>query len=341
MEEKKLLTVTIPCYNSQNYMDHAIETALVGGKYVEILIVDDGSTDKTLEIGKEYESKYPDIIRVIHKENGGHGSAVNTGIANATGLFFKVLDSDDWFDKESLKKVLRLIHHVNKNEIPLDLIITNYVYEKPSLNRHKSIHYKGTFTPNKFITWDEAKHFKITNNLLMHALMYRTEVLRASGLKLPEHTFYVDNIFAFMPLNSAKKLVYLNTDLYRYYIGRDDQSVNETVMIGRIDQQIKITKIMIDDFDYENIHSEKLKNYLLQYLSMMMIVSSVFLVKDGSEESLKKREELWNYLKDKNPEIYRIISRKKFGGLLQFKSKAGLGFIKGGYTIFNKIYNFN
>lgn len=337
----KLLTITIPSYNSEEYMEHAIQTALAGGKYVEILIVDDGSTDHTLDIAKKYEKTYPDIVRAIHKENGGHGSAVNTGIANASGMFFKVLDSDDWFDEESLKKVLRFIHYIAKNEIPLDLIITNYVYEKPSLNKQKIIRYKDSFTPNKFLTWQDARHFKMTNNLLMHSLMYRTEVLRESGLILPEHTFYVDNIFAFMPLNHAKKLCYLNVNLYRYYIGRDDQSVNESVMIKRIDQQIKITKIMIDDFDYDAIHSEKLRSYLLQYLSMMMIVSSVFLVIDGTEESLNKREELWDYLKNKSEKIYRIVSINKLGALLQFKTAPGRKVIEVGYKIMNKIFNFN
>ena len=105
----KLLTVTIPCYNSQEYMEHAIQTALTGGEAIEILIVDDGSSDNTLSIAKEYEKKYPTIIRALHKENGGHGSAVNTGIQNANGLFFKVLDSDDWFDEASLKKILHFI----------------------------------------------------------------------------------------------------------------------------------------------------------------------------------------------------------------------------------------
>ena len=337
----KLLTITIPCYNSEEYMEHAIKTSLAGGNYVEILLVDDGSTDHTLEIAKKYENDYPEIIRAIHKENGGHGSAVNTGIANATGLFFKVLDSDDWFDEKALKKILRFIHYVKKNEIPLDLIIANYVYDKPSVNRQKSIGYKETFTPNKFLEWKDAKHFRMTNNLLMHSLMYRTEVLRESGLKLPEHTFYVDNIFAFMPLNHVKRLSYLNVDLYHYFIGREDQSVNETVMIRRIDQQIKITKIMIDEFDYDAIHDDKLRSYLLQYLSMMMIVSSVFLVKEGSKESLEKREELWNYLKQKSEKIYRIISFQKLGGLLQFKTPAGRKFIKVGYDVMNKIFNFN
>lgn len=337
----KLLTVTIPCYNSQDYMSHAIESVLLGGNDVEILIIDDGSSDNTLKIANEFQEKYPNIVRAIHKENGGHGSAVNTGIANATGLFFKVLDSDDWFDEESLKKIINFIKYLEKESIPLDLIISNYVYEKPSINKQKSINYKSALPCNKFFTWSDIKHFKMSQNLLMHSLMYRTQLLRDCNLQLPEHTFYVDNIFAFTPLPSVKKMYYLNVDLYRYFIGRDDQSVNEAVMTRRIDQQIKITKIMIDSHDFMSIENKKLQSYMLKYLSMMMIVSSALLVNEGSPENLAKRDELWAYLKNSNKEVYKIIRNKKFGLPLQFKSALGKKVIIYGYRLCNKIYSFN
>ena len=102
----KLLSIAIPCYNSQDYMRHAIETLLAGGEDVEILVVNDGSKDKTADIAAEYQQKYPTIVRAINKENGGHGDAVMTGLKNATGLYFKVVDSDDWVDEECLKRVL-------------------------------------------------------------------------------------------------------------------------------------------------------------------------------------------------------------------------------------------
>ena len=102
----KLLSVTIPCYNSQDYMEHCIETLLTGGEDVEILIVDDGSKDATAEIADRYQKKYPTIIKAIHQENGGHGAAVNTGIANATGLYFKVVDSDDWVKEDAYLTIL-------------------------------------------------------------------------------------------------------------------------------------------------------------------------------------------------------------------------------------------
>ena len=103
----KLLSIAIPCYNSEQYMRKCIDSLLVGGEDVEILIVDDGSTkDRTAEIADEYAAEFPTIVKAIHKENGGHGSAVNAGIANATGLYFKVVDSDDWVKEKAYLAIL-------------------------------------------------------------------------------------------------------------------------------------------------------------------------------------------------------------------------------------------
>ena len=101
----KLLTFTIPCYNSEAYMEKCIESILPGGEDVEIIIVNDGSKDRTAEIADAYAAKYPTIVRAIHQENGGHGEAVNTGIRNATGLYFKVVDSDDWIDQDAYMQI--------------------------------------------------------------------------------------------------------------------------------------------------------------------------------------------------------------------------------------------
>lgn len=203
----KLLTITIPCFNSQEYMSHAIESALVGGDEIELIIVDDGSTDSTLKIANEYEERYPSIVRVIHKENGGHGSAVNTGISHATGLYFKVLDSDDWLDASSLKKIVKFLQEVVTDSISLDMLISNYVYEKPSIHKRKVIKYTSAIPSGRFFTWNDAKHFKMSQNLLMHSIIYRTKILRDCHLHLPEHTFYVDNLYAYTPLPLIRKCI--------------------------------------------------------------------------------------------------------------------------------------
>ncbi len=337
----KLLSVTIPCYNSAEYMRNAIESALVGKEDIEILIIDDGSSDNTLEIANEYSKNYPGIVRTIHKKNGGHGSAVNAGIAHASGLYFKVLDSDDWFNTDSLIEVLNFLRNVVTDSISLDMLICNYVYEKPSIHKHKVISYNSAIPKNRYITWNDIKHFRMSQNLIMHSIIYKTKLLRECKLKLPEHTFYVDNIYAYKPLPYVKSLYYIDTDLYRYYIGRNDQSVNEAVMTKRIDQQIKVTKLMIDCLNPMQIKNKKLRNYMIKYLAIMMIVSSALLVNEGSAENLQKRENLWKYLKDNNKAVYKNITRRKFGYPMQFSSKSGRKIIIWGYNFFNRIYGFN
>lgn len=338
----KLLSVAIPCYNSAAYMAKAIDSCLVLGEDVEIIVVDDGSAkDNTLEIGRQYEEEYPTIVKCVHQENGGHGQAVNTGLKNATGLYFKVLDSDDWFDEKALIKVMDILKGFVKDGKGVDMFLANYVYEKPSLQKHKAIRYGGVFPQNEIFTWSDIGRFKMSQNILMHSVIYRTELLRDCKLQLPLHTFYVDNIFVYNPLPYVKTMYYCNVDLYRYFIGRDDQSVNEKVMIGRIDQQIRVTKIMIDAYDLTKIRNKKLRNYMVKYLTMMMTVSSVFLIKEGSEKSLEKREELWNYLKTQNKGMYRMVNKMALSKPMQIRSAAGRKIVVWGYSISQKIYGFN
>ncbi len=223
----------------------------------------------------------------------------------------------------------------------LDMLITNYVYEKPSLHKHKEINYRSALPQDRIFGWSEVKHFKLSQNILMHSVTYRTKLLRTCGIKLPKHTFYVDNIFVYQPLPFVENLYYLDVDFYHYFIGRDDQSVNETVMIRRIDQQIRVTKIMIGEHDLTKIHNKKLRVYMLKYLTMMMTISSVFLVKDGTSESLEKRTELWNYLENHNWHLSRMVNRHALSKSMKMESKAGRKIIVWGYHISRMIYGFS
>lgn len=336
----KLLSVAIPSYNSAEYLGRAVETLLTGGEEMEIIIVNDGSKDDTGKIADEYQDKYPTIIKAVHQENGGHGQAVNTGLKNATGLYFKVVDSDDWVNEKSLKKVLNLLRKMHDENIELDLLIANYVYEKVNLNKQKVIDYKGALPVDCIFGWDDLKHFKQSQNILMHSVFYRTQLLRDCKLQLPKHTFYVDNLFVYQPLPYVKTMYYMNEDFYRYFIGREDQSVNEKVMMSRIDQQIRVTKLMIESTDIFAIPSKKLQNYMLKYLSVMMMVCSVYLVKIDTEESLNKKKELWNYLKTVNPKMYLKIRNSVLGHSMHLPGHTGHAIIKMGYRISQKIFGF-
>ncbi|NLL00365.1 MAG: glycosyltransferase family 2 protein [Clostridiales bacterium] len=337
----KLLSVAVPCYNSAAYMNRAIETLLSGGDNMEIIIVNDGSKDDTEKIGLEYQKKYPDIVRVISQENGGHGEAVNTGLANATGLYFKVVDSDDWVSEKALSEVIKKLKELIADGNSPDLFLANYVYEKVGAKRKKVINYKWALPKNQIFTWDDIMHFRQSQNILMHSAIYRTKLLKDCGLKLPKHTFYVDNIFVYQPLPFVKTLYYMDVNLYRYFIGRSDQSVNEKVMISRIDQQIKVTKIMMESHNLLQIRCKKLRNYMIKYLSMMMVICSVFLIKEGSDESIAKKEELWNHLKGYNKWLYKRVRSHILGRSMNLPGKFGRRIVEVGYDVARKIYGFN
>lgn len=342
MEKKdKILTIAIPCYNSEDYMDRAIKSCLINEDCIEIIIVDDGSKDKTTEKADKYAADYPDIVKVIHKENGGHGDAVMTGLKNATGRYFKVLDSDDWLGKKALKVILTFLEENEKLDTEFDMLISDYVYEKLGKKKKKRITYRGIMPSRTSFTWDEIGKFKPWKNILMHSVIYRTDLLRHTGLTLPKHTFYVDNIYVYHPLPYMKKLYYIDVDLYHYFIGRDDQSVNEKNMLNRIDQQLLVTKILIKDHPLRTIENKKLRRYLSQYLAVMMAVSTSFLLKDGSPEALAKRDDLWQFLKDQKQGQYKYVSRHILGLCMQMRSKFGTFIIKIGYKISQKLIGFN
>ena len=286
----KLLSIAIPCYNSAAYMENCIRSLLPGGNEVEILIVDDGSTkDNTAQIADEYERRYPGICRAIHQENGGHGAAVNAGLKNATGIFFKVVDSDDWVNGDAYRKVLDTLRQFVLGQDTLDMLITNFVYEKQGAKHKKVMNYNLALPKNEPFTWDDVKVFMAGQYILMHSVIYRTELLRKCGLELPEHTFYVDNIFVYQPLPHVRTMYYLDVNFYRYFIGRSDQSVNEQVMIGRIDQQIRVTKLMLGYYDVTKIQNRKLRHYMVRYLEIMMVICSILAIRSGEERTWKRR----------------------------------------------------
>ena len=322
-------------------MSHCVDTLLAGGDEVEILIVDDGSTDGTAEIADRYEKEHPGIVRAIHQENGGHGEAVNTGIKNAEGMYFKVVDSDDWVDGDAYGKILETLKHIVGGNEVLDLLVSNFVYEKEGAAKKKVMTYRFALPENEIITWDKVRHFHKGQYLLMHSVIYRTRLLKECGMVLPKHTFYVDNLFVFEPLPFVKTLYYLNVNFYRYYIGRADQSVNEQVMISRIDQQLLVNRIMIDYFTENPIPNKRLRAYMRSYLEIIMVVSSIMLIRAGTAEALGKKTELWNYLKSKDFWLYLRLRNGVLGNGVNLPGKPGRKISIGVYKVVHWFVGFN
>ena len=322
-------------------MEKCIQTLLVGGDDVEIIIVDDGSKDATPEIADKYQKRFPNIVRAIHKENGGHGSAVNAGIANATGMFFKVVDSDDWVDESVFLQVLDRLRELALGDDIIDLFIANFVYDKDGAKHKKVMKYTSMFPVEKVFGWSDVKLITKGHYLLMHSVIYRTQVLRKCELQLPEHTFYVDNIYVYHPLPYVKKMYYMDVDLYHYYIGRDDQSVNERVMIGRIDQQLKVNRIMIEDYDLWKISNKKLRRYMFNYLEIITVVSTVLLLRSGTEENLEKKRTLWKYIKNYDLRLFHRLRNGIMGNAMNLPGKGGRKISVAAYRLTQKIVGFN
>ena len=347
---RKLLTAAIPCYNSADYMKHCIQTLLAGGDAIEIIIVNDGSTDETQAIAERYAAKYPAIVRVVNKENGGHGSAVNAGIDAATGLFYKVVDSDDWVSVKALSILMEKLQELadlyedkdGATSVP-DLVISNFVYEKEGKLLKEVMRYKR-LPKDRLFGWDrfslDPGHY-----LLMHSIIYRTQLLKDCGLRLPEHMFYVDNIYAYVPLPYVKRMYYLDINLYRYFIGRPDQSVQEDIMIKRVDQQIAVNRIMMDAWrlcdDPLITDRPRLQKYMLADLEIISTISSVLLIRTHTDEALQKKDELWAYLAERDPNTYRAITHRFIGRGITMKGSVPRKITEWIYQVLQKVVGFS
>jgi len=337
----KLLSIAVPCYNSEGYMENCVNSLLEGGEDVEIIVVNDGSKDTTPEIADRLAREHPGIVKAVHQENGGHGEAVNAGLRCATGLYFKVVDSDDWVDAQAYHKILDTLRELLGGPTTLDMLISNFVYEKQGAKRKKVMSYKSALPVGEMFTWDEVKNLRKGQYILMHSVIYRTQLLRECGLELPKHTFYVDNLFVFQPLPSVKTLYYLNVNFYRYFIGREDQSVNEKVMIKRIDQQIRVNKIMIDTLSRADVPNKKLRKYMVSYLDIITTISSIMLIRSGTEENLQKKQELWSYLRETDAGLYRQIRWSILGRTVNLPGKSGRTVSVMAYKVAQKFFGFN
>lgn len=337
----KLLTIAIPSYNSQDYLCHAVDSLLPGGDEVEILIVDDGSTDDTARIADAYARDYPGIVRAIHKENGGHGDAVMTGIRSATGLYFKVVDSDDWVDAGAYPKVLDALRSLAAPGRQIDLMISNYVYDKVGARHKRVVDYANALPERRILTWDDVSRFRIGQYILMHAAIYRTELLRECGLNLPKHTFYVDSLYVYVPMPHVRRLYYLNVDFYHYFIGREDQSVQEQVMIRRIDQQFRVNRLMSEAIDLSGLENGPLKRYMRNYLEIITTVSTVLSKKSGSPEVMRQCRQFWAYLKRETPGNYALIRHRPLSAICHIPGRLGRYMVTNGYRISRRIYGFN
>jgi len=287
----KLLTVVIPCYNSQDYMEKCVLSMNPTDDRLEILIIDDGSKDNTGKIADELEARYPGNVRAIHQENGGHGEGINHGLREATGKYFKTVDSDDTLSSDFSEFLARLAKCDEEGGI--DLFVTDYRYIHADGKGDRTIDFSNAFPIDRIFGWDETRRFRIDQILMIHTCTFRTDLLRENGVVLPIHTFYEDNYYIYANLVNCKKIYYMHSALYLYAIGREGQSVQNDVMMRRYTHQIKATELCFTAFHLAEVNQKRLKKYLEHEMYIMFCIATIFSRLNKSDQADNDLKKMW------------------------------------------------
>lgn len=336
----KLLTVTVPCYNSAEYMEKCVDSLLKGGERVEIIIINDGSKDRTGEIADSYVAKYPNIVRVVHQENGGHGEGINQGLARATGKYFKVVDSDDVLS-EDFPAFLDKLEELEESG-GVDLFVTNYFYVHTDGKGDRSICYKSVLPTGRVFEWGDTKRFKLHQMLTIHSCTFRTELMQKTAVEpLPKHVFYEDNLMICRVLHAVRKMYYMNIDMYRYWIGRPDQSVQEEVMKKRYTHQLLVTERCFKICKLDEIPEKMLKKYLKHEYFVMMGISVLYARLNKSDEADATLDKMWQSCIDHDEKWGKRFRYRTPLRLICIKGKFGRNFATFIYRLANKVVRFN
>lgn len=218
---EKILTISIAAYNVEDYIRNTLDSIISEDciDALQILVVDDGGKDGTLQIVKEYEEKYPDSVFGVHKENGGYGSVINTSIRMAKGKYFKQLDGDDWFEKENLNAFVETLRAVDA-----DYVITPMRMFNEADGSEVVRDYFENLPEGKY-AFDEMDFQQISP---MHCSAFRTKLLQDHDITITEHCFYTDVELVNRPVPYMESVYIWHKPVYVYRVGREGQSVSKT-----------------------------------------------------------------------------------------------------------------
>jgi len=247
MYDSKLLTIVIPAYNMEKYLHRCLDSIIDERvmEKVQVLIVNDGSKDKTSEIAHNYAVKYPNYIHVIDKENGNYGSCMNVGLSLAEGKYFRSLDADDWFDTKNFVKFVDDLSYTDADM----LLGERYVFHEDT----KVMDYVG-FPSDMTLFYKDIPFTKQNCSFnsfyflsMVWNLTYKTSIIRESGLIWDEGVFYTDNEFDFWPLKLVKTIRFIPIPVYVYLLGREGQSVDKKLLKRNFHSYEVVANTIIDE----------------------------------------------------------------------------------------------
>jgi glycosyltransferase involved in cell wall biosynthesis len=297
-----------------NYLGRCLDSLLLPEitDKIEVIIVNDGSTDKSLLIARSYKTKFPATIVVIDKDNGNMGSCYNAGLKAATGKYFRPLDADDWFDRQSFVQYVNILQNTEA-----DMIITNYSGEYSngkSIVKYSKKHIKN-ITPAKIYDFKKYSFDNTQNHELfrMHSITYSTKLLTNMNFKFTEGVLYVDTEYCFYPLKQVTDFMYLDTVLYKYCIGREGQSVSEISIAKNKEHPYKIIRRMIEYFNsgQNEVHETvKDKQYAIFNRILELYYRAILICNNRNIEDNNKLKEIDSFLKRFNSTIYNTLGKQ-------------------------------
>lgn len=312
--DKKVLTVSIAAYNVGQFIGQTLESLVLkkNMEYMEVLIINDGSSDNTSDQARQYIEKFPDTFRLINKANGGHGSTINVGLENARGKYFKVLDGDDWVSTEAMEQLL------GKLEVSdVDLVLTNRinVYERNKVEVREF----QEFCPGKIYP---VSKLNISVNVSLSSICIKTEIFRKSGLKCSENCFYEDIEYDIYALYISSNFMYIDLFVYMYRLGHEGQSVSWSSRRKNIHMLNRISKT-VNDFYVQKCGqlSDGHKESIINRISMITYSTFVVYLSFNPTEEIKKQ--ILTFLQDinvkeikkqimKDHKVYKIIDTFPF-----------------------------
>lgn len=324
---QKILTITIPSYNVEAYIAAALDTMVTINNLdlLEILVVNDGSKDNTVAVAQQYVDKYPNSVRILDKENGGHGSTINAGIREATGKYFKVVDGDDWVDSVALQNLLDFL-----KDHDADLIINpcNRVFMYDNQRKKLLVELSPETKYGEVISYEDA--LKYMGELQqMHMTTYRTAILKENNIKISEKMFYVDNEYKIYPSIYLKTAIILKDVLYQYRLGREGQSVAPESLIKNRFMLEQVTLNCLTFFSQKN---QQMLSILrgainLRLNKMIHLRTKTAFLQENSQQAKTELKAFLNKVKKTNPDFYNNISTKLVN-LLKFFGFGFLGVVK-------------
>lgn len=307
----KLLTIIIPCYNSEGYISNCLDSILIDRKeLLDIIVVNDGSKDKTSLIAHQYADKYPNVIRVIDSDNHGHGGAINRGIKASKGLYIKTLDSDDSFNEDGLNRLLDMIDlHLKEDKLP-DIYLSDYYIKGNEKDPHRVVgNGKNNKHLDEVISFNDLAKLRSTDIYIIHMFTVKKELLEKNPISLLEHTFYEDNQYIYHLLSSADNLCYLSTPIYSYFVGRDGQSISIKNIDKNYLNQINVMKSIIDEtknnryFEVDKAHRYHIRFMLRD--SMILTLFHLYIV--PNKEKNKSYNSYIKYFKNNSLKVYKDV----------------------------------